>query len=77
MRDDSGGVDLPALLGPMKQLAPIQIFWRYIAKPGLFQTLTGERRVHVTTTVPLLQEEYDYKNMQATKIPKFFRICAA
>ena len=28
-------------------------------------------------TVLLLQEEYDYKNMQATKNPKILRICAA
>ena len=28
-------------------------------------------------TVPLLQEEYDYKNVQATKNPKILRICAA
>ena len=28
-------------------------------------------------TVPLLQKECDYKNMQATKNPKNLRICAA
>ena len=51
MRDSSRGVDLPALLEPMTQRAPIQIFWRYIAKPTPFQTVIGKRGVHVTTMV--------------------------
>ena len=45
------GFDLLALREPMTQCAPIQIFWRYIAKPMPFQTIIGKRGVHVTTMV--------------------------
>ena len=42
---------------------------QYSCRSGPKETVNG-RRGCLVYTVPLLQEEYDYKTMQATKNPK-------
>ena len=49
--DNFRGLDLAALLEPMIQRAPIQIFWGHIQEPPPFQTVIREQGVHVTIMV--------------------------
>ena len=51
MSDNSRGDDVAALLEPVIQRAPIQIFWGHIPEPPRFKTVFRELGVQMTTMV--------------------------